>query len=347
MAIIAGTGGGKTWFGVRWLWREIYRQPQGDFLVVAPTYKALKRIALPQTLEFLDATIGGQYRAVDQCYDLRTGGHVYFGSAEKPLTLEGVHCRAAWMDEAGQMRREAWAVVKRRVGYHLGRVLITTTPYNSGWLKTEFYDLWQQGDTDYTVVNFPSIWNPTYPREEFERAREREPEWRFRMFWLGQFARPEGLVYQDFRGPVEPVPIPREWDRIIGVDFGFTVPAAAVFIAVDPKTETGHVYREVYARGWLASELGERLAAICKEEGITPRLVACDPSEPGDIEELRRAGLPAKAADNAVMEGISEVIRGFRTGRLVIHRGLVNLLDEIEQYRWKTGADGRPKDEPV
>ena len=98
VAMIAGTGGGKSWFGPIWLYREIQKYPKDGFLVISPTYPMFQRIVLPRTKEFLDAVTGGEYRAGERIYYLPTGGKVFFGSADNPFSLEGVHVRAAWLD---------------------------------------------------------------------------------------------------------------------------------------------------------------------------------------------------------------------------------------------------------
>jgi len=305
-----------------------------------------QRIVLPRTKEFLDTVTCGEYRAGERIYYLPTGGKVFFGSADNPFSLEGVHVRATWLDEAGQMKREAWDVALRRVGFYKGRVLITTTPYNLGWLKTEVFDRWKAGDRDYEVVQFPSIVNPAYPKEEFERAKATMPDWKFRMFYLGQFARPEGLVYQDFdpgKHVVKPFEIPASWRRVIGVDFGYNNPTAAVWLAISPDGVV-YAYREYYQRNKLPEESGKEIQQLSKDDRI--QLVACDPSEPAAIEQYRRLGLPARAGYNAVKEGIEAVIALMKSNRFFVFRGLVNLLDEIENYRWAEKHE-QLKDEPV
>ena len=96
VAMIAGSGGGKSWFGPIWLYREIQKNPKGSFLVVSPTYQMFQRIVLPRAEEFFNAVTGGEYKAGERAYYLPTGGVVYFGSADNPASLEGVHVRAAW-----------------------------------------------------------------------------------------------------------------------------------------------------------------------------------------------------------------------------------------------------------
>jgi len=346
VAMLAGTGGGKSWFGPVWLYREMRKYPKDGFLAVSPTYPMFQRIILPRTKEFLDTVTGGEYRAGERTYYLPTGGKVFFGSADNPFSLEGVHVRAAWLDEAGQMRREAWDVALRRIGFHKGRALLTTTLYNLGWLKTEIYDRWKAGDKDYDVVQFASILNPAYPREEFERAKATLPEWKFKMFYLGQFARPEGLVYQDFdpgKHVVKPFEVPASWRKIIGVDFGYNNPTAAVWIAINPDGVM-YVYREYYRRQKLPEESGLAIKKLSEGERIDA--VYCDPSDPAAIEKYCRLGLPAEPANNAVKEGIETVITLFKANRLFVFQGLVNLLDEIENYRWQEKQE-KLRDEPV
>lgn len=339
VAMIAGTGAGKSWFGPIWLYREIQRYPQDDFLVVSPTYTMFQRIVLPRMLEFMMSVAMIEYKATERALYLPTGGKIYFGSADNPLTLEGVHVRAAWIDEAGQMRREAWEVIQRRVGYHKGRILLTTTPYNLGWLKTELYDRWKAGDKNYDVIQFASIVNPAYPKEEFERAKATMPEWKFKMFYLGQFAKPEGMVYQDFNEQkqlIDAFEIPKSWRRVAGMDFGYNNPSAVVWTAISPDDEI-YIYREYYERGKIIEELADEI--IDRSRGEEIDAIYCDPSNPAAIEELRRKDLPAQAADNAVKQGIEAVIEAMRGNRLYIFKGLNNLLDELENYHWKENGD--------
>jgi len=112
------------------------------------------------------------------------GGRVIMGSADNPLSLEGAHVRAAWLDEAGQMDALVWDVVRRRTAFYQGRILITTTPYFWNWIKTEVYDKAVSGeDPDIELVTFDSKTNPYFPVEEFERLRATMPDWKFKMFY--------------------------------------------------------------------------------------------------------------------------------------------------------------------
>lgn len=350
VAMICGTGGGKTSLIPVWLLQELRRDWENGifdsaYLVVSPTYSMQRRFIVPAITDLFDAVTGGVLSNVDRCYYLPQGNKIYLGSADNPFTLEGVHVYGVCLDEAGQMRREAWDVALRRVGFYQGRILITTTPYNNGWLKTEFYDKWKAGLPEYRVVQFASAENPAYPREEFERARRDLPDWMFRMFYLGEFVKPEGLVYQDFEAGVhvvKPFEIPSDWKRIIGMDFGYNNPMAAVWLAVDNDGNV-YAYREYYERQKLPRDAALDLARLSQGEQIDTIFV--DPSAPVLIEELRRQGFNATPANNAVKEGIVAVAGLLREKRLFFFRGLKNTLDEIESYRWKKVND-KAQEEP-
>lgn len=163
-AVIAGAQSGKTTFGPHWLYREIQRRGPGDYMVVSPTYKLLQRKALPAFLELFEKQLAlGTYHAAAAEFrfsedgaertfgppDEEDGeGHpptvVFFGHAQDSDSLESAPAKAAWLDEAGQkgFKLESWEAILRRLSLALGRVLITTTPYNLGWLKQKIWDPW-------------------------------------------------------------------------------------------------------------------------------------------------------------------------------------------------------------
>jgi len=342
IALIAGTGGGKTFFGKYWLLREIINNPGEDFLVISPTYNSFVRVILPEVLGLYLTLLKGNYRAQERILYLKNGSRIFFGSADNPLTLEGVHVKAAWLDEAGQMKREAFEVAVRRTGLKNGRILITTTPYGLNWLKTDIYDRFLEGDPDIFVVQFPSTANPSYPVEEVERAKKTLPSWQFEMFYMGRFKRPEGLVYADFdlkRHLVDPKEI--EGRIFAGVDFGFNNPSAVVFVVLDDDDRL-FVFDLIYERGLTPNDLINAIKAKDYFEKV--EAFYCDPSEPGIIEQMRREGIYAQAAEGRVLQGISRVIQRLKTDRLFIFKGLKPILDEIETYRFKTLGQ---KDEPV
>jgi len=369
VGVVAGTQSGKTsWTGC-WLWREIHRCGPGDYGFICPTFTLMELKALPEFRKFFEHTLRlGEYKATPvrrftfskdgakrifsqytEAPDVPT--QVFFGYADSPDSLESSTFKAAVLDEAGQkaFKRESWEAIQRRLAIHSGRALITTTPYFSGgWLRTEIYDRFRNGDPDVDFINFPSIMNPAFPREEFERAQATLPRWKFDLFYQGLFAKPAGLIYDCFeeeRHTVQRFPIPSDWRRYVGMDFG-GVNTAAVFFAEDPATRRLYAYREYKP----AVHAGFRTAAshvpmlLLGEPGI-PTAVGGSMSEDRWRYEYQRAGLPIRGPATPDVEiGIGRVYAAIKAGEVLFFDDLRGVLDEFSTYSRELDANGEVTD---
>jgi hypothetical protein len=254
--------------------------------------------------------------------------------------------KAAWLDECGQdsFGYDAWEAVLRRLALHQGLVLGTTTPYNLGWLKREVYDRWDAGDADYRVIQFPSIANPAFPLDEYRRAKRSLPDWRFKMFYQGVFARPAGLIYDCFDEDTmtdQPFEIPLDEGRVVvGLDFG-GANTAQLWAWLDPQTNIWHVYYESLSGGKSTHEHAFETAL----KGKGHRLVEYYGGSFGETQfraDWNREGIPVmRPYTDDVEIGISCVIEMFRSGRLKISKDLRGLLSELVTYSRVADSENR------
>lgn len=89
--------------------------------------------------------------------------------------------------------------------------------------------------------------DPTY-MERLKMLSEEE----YRAFALGDWEVFSGQFFQRWRADVhfvESFDIPPDWDRWLGVDYGFNAPYAALWVARPPGTQTIWFYREHYGSG--------------------------------------------------------------------------------------------------
>lgn len=361
-AAIAGTQSGKTAIGPAWLYREVQFRGPGDYLVVSPTYKLLARKALPTFRRYFENLLQlGEYHTqaaefrfsrdgANRTFGEREDGAehdptvVFFGHAQDPESLESATAKAAWLDEAGQraFKLESWEAVLRRLSLALGRVLITTTPYNLGWLKLKVFDRWKAGDPDYFVVNFPSTANPAFPQEEAERAKRDLPYWKYAMFYLGLFTRPAGLIYDSFDEERHKIPrftIPEDWPRHLGLDFG-GVNTAGMFYAEEPGTGRLFAYREYKAGGRTAADHARYLK---QGEPMVPNCVGGSKSEGQWRQEFRKGGLPVKAPPISDVEvGIDRVYGAHSRGEILVFDDLEHYLEQKMTYSRELDERGDP-----
>jgi hypothetical protein len=368
--VLAGTQGGKTEFGPWWLHREIQERGPGDYLAVAPTYPLMSKKQLPAFLRLFEDRLdlgrfkgGNSNRFVfSRQGEIATFGaeqveptQIFFGHAQDPDSLEAATAKAAWLDEPGQkkFRVGSWEAILRRLAIHLGRVLLTTTPYDLGWLKTEIHDRWrrrgtpgeQPEDRDYRVVGFESIENPAFPRAEFERAKRTLPKWKFDMFYRGRFTQPAGLIYDCFDPEAHKAKrfdVPEGWKRYLGIDFG-GVSTAATFWAEEPGTKRLYCYREYLAGGRTAADHAKALLA--GEPGVPSRVVGGSKSEGQWRREFAAAGLPVHEPDQPDVEvGIQRVYGLFKEDLGRVMDCCTGLLDQFGSYSRPVDETGNPQE---
>lgn len=211
-----------------------------------------------------------------------------------------------------------------------GGALFLSTPkgYN------HFFDLYEMEKKDpvnWKSFHFTTYDNPYIKKEEIEEARKTMTEDRFAQEYLAEFRKMEGLVYKEFsrfqhvfddkttRRPIAEV--------LAGVDFGYTNPS--VILRIEHDTDNHYwVTEEWYRTGQTTAEL------INVARTMNINIFYPDPAEPDRIEEMKRAALNCREVSKDIEKGIDSVRELFKQGRLHVHERCVNLIAELESYRY-------------
>lgn len=341
---LAGSGGGKTAVIPLWLMQQIEKHPQGRFVVVSPNYKMMRGSVIYELTNAFADCVPGEMKIEDACYQCKSGAAVYFFSADNPQSIQGIHADGLVLDEAGLMAGQIWEIARQRTNFKKAPILITSTPYGFNWLFHQVYKPWKEGDDRFTVVNFSSLSNPQYNREEYEYERKTLPEWRFKMKYEGRFTKPVGVVFPDIDSCLidpDDMPDPEDCQYIGGLDFGFNDPCAA--IAGFVRDNCLYLGYEKYARNKTVKEFATDL----------PKQVYwfADSSRPDSIKELKRDGFrirPCKKYAGSVSDNIDIVNGLIRSNRLKIAKGFVNaLIEEAEVYSYQGDDNGGFSDKPI
>lgn len=396
LVALCGARGGKTALGPYFALREMVRtanwwaqdSTRRKALIIGPTldllrkevFKAFKDLLVTQLRIATSVESPGMKITVKAEFMHRLGcpAHdfeFYFCHASDPNTLESMTAAFAEWDEAGQQenREESWEAANtrlltaRKAGF--GRLLITTTPYEFGWLKRRIIDpcgpLAPIGDEVQkashgrtAVYNWPSWLNPDVDRADIEAEREGMPEWRWVMRYLGVFTQPEDVIYGCWSGlnEIPPIPggIPAWWRRAVGIDFGLKN-TAAVFFAEEqydysrPSAVTGRwILYATYHDGDKTAK--EHVDVILSKAGGTMRPIVRggNHAEEQSREAFGYAGLGVgEPLYNDVLEQIACVYAAMKTGNLVAYNTLSKWLEERAFYSWSRDKDGFLTDKPL
>jgi phage terminase large subunit-like protein len=149
--------------------------------------------------------------------------------------------------------------------------------------------------------------------------------------------------------------IPKHWPRIVGIDFGWDHPFAAVWMAWDRDTDTIHIY-DCYRASQESANLhaptirarGEWIPVAWPHDGLQ--------HDKGSGEQLasiyRKQGLnllPERATfsdgTNGVEAGVMEMLTRMETGRLKVKRSLSEWFEEFRLYHREDGKLVKERDD--
>lgn len=173
---------------------------------------------------------------------------------------------------------------------------------------------------------------------EIESNKDDEQWWK--VYGLGETGSQIGMVMQNWSTvAVMPDNYKKRW---IGIDFGFTNDPTAI---VDIRLSDGELWIDelLYSNGYDNMRI-----AACLSDCNIPRSVAivADSAEPKSIHEIRSQGWMvegAKKGSDSIRIGLS-VLNRYKKN---ITARSVNIINEYQNYRWQTDANGTTLNVPI
>jgi len=359
LLLLWGNQSGKTIFGPHWLLREIQRTAvpgqANDYLLAGPTIELLKKKAIPELTRVLAGL--ATYNQGNRCFVFTPEGSakitgkacqitVFVGYAAKPESLESATYKAAWLDEAGQkdFKESSWEAIRRRVTIHKGNILITTTPYQLGWLKKRVYD--KDGTDGVLVIPFESRENPAYPIEEWERAERELPAYRFDLFYRGIFSKPAGAVFDCFDTKTHLKSLDlyeKGLNRYLGVDFGSSNMAA---VCVEERRDGSlHVFDTYHSGNRTVSAHAQRMTS--KAGGVS-RLAGANGGSWSEDEWRLLFEAEGLQIERSLYRDVSSRVlclyREIKLKRITFDPSLKELIEELESYTYELDDSGEATD---
>ena len=191
------------------------------------------------------------------------------------------------------------------------------------WVKRLFLDRDYRGSEraeDYRFIPARVYDNPVLMQRDpgYVRTLENLPEHLRRAYLEGDWDVLAGQYFPEFRRDahvIEPIALPGHWRRFAAMDWGYHDPCAVLWLAVADDGRV-YVYRELYLRHTLSSEIARRMKQLQQGERIAYTVASPDAWQRRGLADLAgqsiadsfaAAGVPLLRADNARVPGWQRV----------------------------------------
>lgn len=222
-----------------------------------------------------------------------------------------------------------------------GRAVFGSTPngFNDFYLLTER----ATNNTDWFYSHATSYDNPANDPLEIERIRKEINEDRFAQEYLADFRKLEGLVYKEFdrNRHLFEADVSNFDEYIGGVDFGYKNPCAVIHIKRDG--DDNYFVTDEWYRTERSEEQIADYVRSCNFNRVYP-----DPENPSAIALMNSKGISVEEVvknKGSIKSGIDRIHLLFKRGKLRIHKSCINLIWELENYRYSDKRDGHNEDE--
>lgn len=279
------------------------------------------------------------------------GSFVKTKSTEKPQALLGEELDLVVLCEASQIQRSVWErMLRARIGPRNGFVLATSTPFFDDNLFSDFYKNTKDETlkNDWAGWNFSVLCNPSFPKNEYYRAKEELDPKVFAEQYDGQFVERCGKMFTlnslNFIGE-DVIPSLSDLPIICGLHYKSNNPTAVVFLAIDSKSGSCYLYDEIYEREKTPKQIFPEIWK--RTSGKNFRGVIVNYWDHAIQKELKDAGFMVasntkeKEIGQTVaylrrLQGLSSYLKIKSDGkaRLYITKNCINTINDFENARW-------------
>ena len=237
----------------------------------------------------------------------------------------------------------AYLVVRGRLGATNGRMLLTSSLADSGWLAVNILKWQEQGDKDFELCTWKSKDNPSFSREEWDSLKAELDPIIFRRRYEAEFSFASGRIYDRFNDDLIVTKFKYD-DEVVkhtfmGFDWGYEDPTAIVIVQV---TNRDNVYiREDFSVQKASFSLIELVVGKFKHRYVKIRASYADPSNKMVLEEMKkRLHMEIQPGYRDIFFGTSKIRNLIFQGRFFVFKDAVNTLQEIKRYMYKESLAG-------
>ena len=330
---------------VKWLWTGKIGPltiANGDVIILRETMPAMRRTVMREFIDML------HLQNIIQFIDWRKSTHEFFYKgrriafmpADQESKILGMQTVMFWMNEPNNVEFNIFMQLLMRCE---NMAFLDYNPFDSmGWINQELElkrMINKPEEVNLTISTYKD--NPHLHEgiiKEIEGLAEVD-EALFEVYNSGAWATLTGLVYKNYTIELPPPKFFENSAAVLGLDFGFSHPAAIVLVLMFGKDI--FLQELFFAREALTSDLIDFLYS----RNLHTMVIIADNARPEAIKEMKKNGLkvkPARKGRDSVKQGINNV----KLYNIFVSPESTNLINEFRRYRWHEKQEEQTE-EPV
>lgn len=256
-----------------------------------------------------------------------------------------------WIEEATETIYQAFKQLDKRLRGESEvnkRIILSFNPVlKSHWIFKEFFGQWDDSKNvflgeDTLILKTTYKDNRFLTDDDVKNLENETDKYYYEVYSRGNWGIIGSVIFKNWRQEdcSEIRKIADNYKN--GCDFGFSQdPAAIVRIHYDKKRKIIYVLDEIYMTDLTNDVLAEKIKNLIGYEYIT-----CDSSEPKSIKEIKNLGIKAIGAKKG-KDSVNHGIQFLQQHEIVVDISCQNMINELQQYRWKEDKDGNALPVPI
>ncbi len=331
-AYIGGYGSGKTFVCAMKALVLAITNKDLPGMILAPTERMAEEVTGRAFMEILEKYgIPHKYKAASKKIRFPWGCEVYLRSAHQPDRLKGSNLAWVGLDEAAQMKEEAYLVALSRVRHPAARMLqlfMTTTPEGFNWVYRHYVEEPPQDSKIFWSTTRENIFlGPEY----LSRMEESMPSLLAEQYLEGRFVNTaSGRVYYAFdrRVHVREQHYDPAQELVVACDFNVN---PMIWVIAQESEGRVCVLDEIVLREADTTQAVEEVAV---RFGVDPRMVDVYGDAAGNHRDTRQAG----RADYTIIKDMLKGVRLRVPSANPAVRDRVNTVNLLLQSKSKAGG---------
>ncbi|CAN5142817.1 PBSX family phage terminase large subunit [soil metagenome] len=346
LLLMGGAGSGKSYFAAQKILQRMRTENDHRFVVVRKIARTIRNSVYQQMKDVIrNEGWEEEFKFSESRLEIEhtgKGSTLITTGVDDPEKLKSLaQPTGIWIEEATELSARDFRQLDLRLRGETGKylqIIFTFNPISKkNFIYKEFYTRDEAEMKNVYKLETTHKDNEMVGdsfKEMLAEMEFRDPEY-YKIYALAQWGENSNAIIYNYKLISR---MPEMLDEVLyGLDFGFNNPCALIRV--------GHYEKDIYLEEvfYKRKLTTPQIIELMQTRQISETdYIYADSANPDKIKELQQSHFAVRAAEKSVFNGINKV----KEYRIHVVQNSTHLLNELDNYVWKTDHDGNLLDDP-